>query len=42
VSDTRTALVDEGGIPVVVEIIEVGSQRQKEIAVAILLQKKIL
>jgi len=36
--DARTALVDEGGIPVVVEIIEVGSQRQKEIAVAILLQ----
>lgn len=36
--DARAALVDEGGIPVVVEIIEVGSQRQKEIAVAILLQ----
>nr|GMD84936.1 U-box domain-containing protein 4-like [Ipomoea batatas]GMD93862.1 U-box domain-containing protein 4-like [Ipomoea batatas] len=28
----------EGGIPVLVEIVEVGSQRQKEIAVAILLQ----
>lgn len=38
VTEARTALVDEGGIPVLVEIIEVGSQRQKEIAVAILLQ----
>lgn len=34
----RKALVEEGGIPVMVEIVEVGSQRQKEIAVAILLQ----
>ena len=32
------ALVEEGGIPVLVEIVEVGSQRQKEIAAAILLQ----
>ncbi|GMY17363.1 U-box domain-containing protein 4 [Fagus crenata] len=38
VPDARTALVNEHGIPVLVEIIEVGSQRQKEIAVAILLQ----
>ncbi|KAK0576229.1 hypothetical protein LWI29_013960 [Acer saccharum] len=36
--EARTALVEEGGIPVLVEIIEVGSQRQKEIAVAVLLQ----
>ncbi|KAL8126991.1 U-box domain-containing protein 14-like [Apium graveolens] len=33
----RVAVVEEGGIPVLVEIIEVGSQRQKEIVVAILL-----
>lgn len=38
VAEARTALVVEGGIPVLVEIIEVGSARQKEIAVAILLQ----
>ncbi|GMP45499.1 hypothetical protein CsSME_00014007 [Camellia sinensis var. sinensis] len=38
VPEARTALVVEGGIPVLVEIIEVGSARQKEIAVAILLQ----
>ncbi|KAI3698330.1 hypothetical protein L2E82_41798 [Cichorium intybus] len=37
-SKARAALVEEGGIPVLVEIIEVGSQRQKEIAVVILLQ----
>lgn len=36
-AEARTALVEEGGIPVLVEIIEVGSQRQKEIAVAVLL-----
>ncbi|KAH7567525.1 hypothetical protein ACOSP7_010526 [Xanthoceras sorbifolium] len=38
VAEARAALVEEGGIPVLVEIIEVGSQRQKEIAVAVLLQ----
>lgn len=38
VAEARAALVDEGGIPVLVEIVEVGTQRQKEIAVAILLQ----
>jgi len=38
VGEARAALVEEGGIPVMVEIVEVGSQRQKEIAVAILLQ----
>ncbi|KAL0432578.1 UNVERIFIED_CONTAM: U-box domain-containing protein 3 [Sesamum latifolium] len=38
VAEARAALVEEGGIPVLVEIVEVGTQRQKEIAVAILLQ----
>lgn len=38
VAEARAALVEEGGIPVLVEIVEVGSQRQKEIAVGILLQ----
>ncbi|GFZ10160.1 ARM repeat superfamily protein [Actinidia rufa] len=38
IAEGRAALVEEGGIPVLVEIIEVGSERQKEIAVAILLQ----
>ncbi|XP_058218337.1 U-box domain-containing protein 4 [Rhododendron vialii] len=38
VPEARAALVEEGGVPVMVEIVEVGSQRQKEIAVAILLQ----
>ncbi|XP_068657432.1 U-box domain-containing protein 4-like [Aristolochia californica] len=38
ITDGKTALVEEGGIPVLVELVEVGSQRQKEIAVAILLQ----
>ncbi|KAI4316619.1 hypothetical protein L6164_024583 [Bauhinia variegata] len=38
IPEARTSLVDEGGIPVLVEIIEVGSQRQKEIAVVVLLQ----
>ncbi|KAE9457251.1 hypothetical protein C3L33_10853, partial [Rhododendron williamsianum] len=38
VAEARAALVEEGGVPVMVEIVEVGSQRQKEIAVAILLQ----
>ncbi|MED6217623.1 hypothetical protein PIB30_019389 [Stylosanthes scabra] len=38
VTEARTALVDEGGIPVLVEMVEVGTQRQKEIAVVILLQ----
>ncbi|XP_044476081.1 U-box domain-containing protein 4-like [Mangifera indica] len=37
-TEAKSSLVEEGGIPVLVEIIEVGSQRQKEIAVAILLQ----
>ncbi|KAG9440418.1 hypothetical protein H6P81_020583 [Aristolochia fimbriata] len=36
--DAKAALVEEGGIPVLVEIVEVGSQRQKEIAVSTLLQ----
>ncbi|KAI3506478.1 hypothetical protein L1887_28837 [Cichorium endivia] len=36
--EARAALVEEGGISVLVEIIEVGSQRQKEISVVILLQ----
>ncbi|KAF9600689.1 hypothetical protein IFM89_011360 [Coptis chinensis] len=34
----KEALVKEDGIPVLVEIVEVGSNRQKEIATAILLQ----
>src|SRR5262249_40508020 len=38
VPEARAALVEEDGIPVLVEIVEVGSQRQKEIAVTILLQ----
>lgn len=38
VAEARAAVVEEGGIPVLVEIVEVGSQRQKEIAAAILLQ----
>lgn len=33
-----SALVEEGGIPVLVEMVEVGSQRQKEIAVVMLLE----
>lgn len=37
-SDARAALVNECGIPVLVEIVEVGTQRQKEVATAILLQ----
>ncbi|KAD4888588.1 hypothetical protein R6Q59_034422 [Mikania micrantha] len=37
-AEARAALVAEGGIPVVVEMLEVGSQRQKEIAIVILLQ----
>ena len=36
--EARSVLVEEAGIPVLVEIVEVGSQRQKEIAAAILLQ----
>ncbi|KAL4295330.1 hypothetical protein GQ457_12G017960 [Hibiscus cannabinus] len=36
--EAKTALFEEGGIHVLVEIIEVGSQRQKEIVVPILLQ----
>ncbi|KAK3029783.1 hypothetical protein RJ639_038225 [Escallonia herrerae] len=36
--EARAALVEEGGIYVLVELVEVGSQRQKEIAAAILLQ----
>lgn len=35
VLEACTALVEEGRIPVQVEIIEAGSQRQKEISVAI-------
>lgn len=38
VTEARTALVEEGGIPVLVEIVEVGTQRHKEIAAAILLK----
>ncbi|KAL1353631.1 hypothetical protein HN51_017548 [Arachis hypogaea] len=38
VAEGRAAFVAEGGIPVLVEIVEVGTQRQKEIAVVILLQ----
>ncbi|KAL0696689.1 hypothetical protein Bca4012_063869 [Brassica carinata] len=38
VPESKPALVEEGGVPVLVEIVEVGSQRQKEIAVSILLQ----
>ncbi|KAH7653937.1 Armadillo-like helical-containing protein [Dioscorea alata] len=34
----RVAAVSDGGIPVLVEVIEVGTQRQKEIAAAALLQ----
>lgn len=36
--EARAEVVDEGGIPVLVEIVEAGTRRQKEIAVAILLQ----
>lgn len=38
IAEARAAVVEEGGIPVLVEIVEVGTQRQKEIVVAILLQ----
>ena len=38
VLEARAALVEEGGVPVLVEIVEVGTHRQKEIAVIILLQ----
>ncbi|KAF6139060.1 hypothetical protein GIB67_010786, partial [Kingdonia uniflora] len=38
IPEAKTALVQEGGIPVLVEMVEVGLQRQKEIAAAILLQ----
>lgn len=38
VPEAKVALVEEGGVPVLVEIVEVGSQRQKEIAAVILLQ----
>lgn len=38
VPEARASLVAEGGVPVLVEIVEVGTQRQKEIAVVILLQ----
>ena len=37
VAEARVAVVEEGGIPMSVEIVEVGSQKQKEIAAAILL-----
>lgn len=32
----RAALVEEGGIPVLVELVEAGSHRQKEVAAAVL------
>ncbi|KAF9687498.1 hypothetical protein SADUNF_Sadunf02G0099800 [Salix dunnii] len=38
VPEAKTAVVEEAGIPVLVEIVEAGSRRQKEIAVSILLQ----
>ncbi|KAM1806982.1 hypothetical protein ACFX11_030051 [Malus domestica] len=38
VLETCAALVEEGKIPVLVEIVEMGSQQQKEISVAILLK----
>ncbi|KAG4389219.1 hypothetical protein AAZX31_06G042600 [Glycine max] len=38
VAEARAALVEEGGIPVLVEIVEVGTQRQKDIAAGVLLQ----
>ncbi|KAL1345002.1 hypothetical protein HN51_018792 [Arachis hypogaea] len=38
VMEARATLVEEGGIPVLVEMVEVGTQRQKEIAAVILLQ----
>lgn len=38
VPEGKSILVDEGGIPVLVEVVEVGSQRQREIFVLILLQ----
>ncbi|KAH9330413.1 hypothetical protein KI387_002521, partial [Taxus chinensis] len=34
----KIVIVDEGGIPVLVEVVEVGSQRGKEYATATLLQ----
>ncbi|XP_072974045.1 U-box domain-containing protein 14 [Typha angustifolia] len=37
-AEGRVAAVDEGGIPVLVEMVEVGSPRQKEIATLCLLQ----
>lgn len=36
--EARTTMVDEGGIPVLVQILDVGSQLQKEIAVKALLR----
>ncbi|MQM12879.1 hypothetical protein Taro_045799 [Colocasia esculenta] len=36
--EARKAVVEEDGIPVLVEMVEVGSQRQREVAVSILLQ----
>ncbi|XP_073275348.1 U-box domain-containing protein 4-like [Primulina huaijiensis] len=38
VVEARAEMVEEGGIPVLVEIVEVGTRRQKEIAVSILSQ----
>ncbi|KAL9259242.1 U-box domain-containing protein [Drosera capensis] len=38
VAEGRAALVEEGGIPVLLELVEIGTQRQKEFAAAILLQ----
>ncbi|PWZ26486.1 U-box domain-containing protein 4 [Zea mays] len=37
-SEGRAAAVEEGGIPVLVEMVEVGTSRQKEIATLSLLQ----
>ena len=37
-SEARAAVVEEGGVPVLVEFLEVGSQFQKEIVVSVLLQ----
>ncbi|XP_010483469.1 PREDICTED: U-box domain-containing protein 4-like [Camelina sativa] len=36
--ESKPAVVEEGGVPVLVEIVEAGTQRQKEMAASILLQ----
>lgn len=38
VAEARAAVVEEGGIPVLVEVVEVGTPRQREIAASVLLQ----